>query len=155
MNGRGHARSIFRRLTAFLWDALHQFTFMYASKKMPFSLTNELQQLSAEAREAAMEKVDMVRAAQRARGMEPRDDSRLTYTYAMSDGTELPSVIADELVMVDKIYQTTPYGRILEEVLREIANFVRSKYRLSWIDTWEVTRFYGPTMLKLYCLKRT
>jgi hypothetical protein len=89
------------------------------------------------------------------KGMEPRNDSRLTFNYAISGDEELPSTIANELVIVDKIYKTTQYGNLIEEVLRQIAAFVKKRYRLTWDDAWDITRFYGPTMLKLYCMKIT
>ncbi len=37
--------------------------------------------------------------------------------------------------------------------MREVAHHMKHKYRLSWTDAWEITRFYAPTMLKLYCIK--
>lgn len=107
----------------------------------------------------ALERVEWVHSAQRERGMEPRNDSILTYKYAMEelddDDDDVPSSIAAELVFVDRLYKTTNYGRLLEDVLRGIADSMKRKYKLSWNDTWEIVRFYGPTMLKLYCFKHS
>ncbi len=119
---------------------------------MPFSLTTELSKLSPEKKKVAQQRIQNVHDIQRTMGMEPRDDSKLTYNYAISDEEDVsPSTIANELVIVDNLYKNTEYPNIIEEVLREIANFVKNKYRLTWNEAWDVTRFYGPTMLKLYC----
>ena len=56
--------------------------------------------------------------------------------------------------VVDRIYQYSQYASIVEDALREIAEHVKHRYRLSWPDTWEIVRFYGPTMLKLHCFKQ-
>ena len=124
---------------------------------MPFDLTEAIEALSSTEREIALERVEWVHSAQRQRGMEPRNDSILTYKYAIGELEEddVPSTIAAELVFVDKLYKHTNYGRIVEDVLRGIADAMKRKYNLSWNDTWDIVRFYGPTMLKLYCLKNS
>lgn len=121
-----------------------------------FSLHRALDELPVAERAVASHRVEMVHVAQRRLGMEPRDDSRLTYRYATNqlDGDDVPSAIANELYVVDQLYKATPYGQLLEDVLRELADFVRRKYKLGWSETWEIVRFYGPTMLKLHCAKR-
>ena len=103
-----------------------------------------------------MQRVEWVHSAQRQYGMDPRNDSILTYKYAIGENEDdVPSAIAAELVFVDKLYKQTPYGRLLEDVLRGIADSMKRKYNLPWNETWEIVRFYGPTMLKLYCLKHS
>lgn len=115
---------------------------------MPFQLEAALSELTPEARERAAQ----VCAAQRARGMEPRDDSLLTFQFAAGtiDGTA--DTIAAELVFVDRIYHETPYGECVEEVLRKVAAGLKQRHKLTWTETWTIVRFYGPTMLKLWCL---
>ena len=120
-----------------------------------FNLHRELTKLSPDERKAAIHRIDMVHAAQRRLGMEPRTDSLLTFNFATRrlGSDDAPSAIANELFIVDAIHQNTEYPQLIEEVLREIAEFVRAKYKLDWTTTWEIVRFYGPTMLKLYCIK--
>jgi len=89
-------------------------------------------------------------------GMHPRDDSRLTVLYA--HGACDPEYatafdVAHELWMVDQIYKTTLYGEVVEDTLRCIAARLREAYALSWSATWQIVRFYAPTMLKLYMLR--
>ena len=124
-------------------------------KKMPFNLTEAVNALPADERTCALNKIDLVRNAQRLLGMEPRNDSQLTFNYAcgLLEEDDVPSAIANELVIVDKIYQSSPYAYIIEDVLREIAEHFKKKYGLPWPETWEMVRFYGPTMLKMYCIK--
>lgn len=120
---------------------------------MPFDLTDAINTLSPSKRDLALQRVEWVHSAQRQYGMEPRNDSMLTYKYAIgNEEDDLPSSIAKELVFVDQLYKKTEYGRIIEDVLRGIAESMKSKYKLPWTETWEIVRFYGPTMLKLYCL---
>ena len=125
---------------------------------MVFSVNAELAKLPSDTREEVSRKIDLVHAAQRRLGMEPRDDSSLTFNYAAGhledDETLLPSTVANELFIVDHIHKTTNYAGIIEDVMREVAEDLWVKYRLSWSDTWEVVRFYVPTMLKLYCIKK-
>lgn len=121
---------------------------------MVFSVSIALNALSAEERRIAESRIREVIAAQEDIGMQPRDDSILTFNYGIGIADGPPSAIASELVVVDRIHKTTPYPHIIEQVLREIANHVRHKYRIPWKETWDIVRFYGPTMLKLYCKKQ-
>lgn len=122
---------------------------------MPFDLANSLASLPENRRREVSQKLEMVYAAQRRLGMEPRNDSQLTWNYATDVlDDDVPSAIANELLIVDRIFAMTPYSRIVEYVLRGIAQHVKYKYRLSWTDAWEITRFYGPLMTKLYCFKK-
>ena len=96
--------------------------------------------------------------AQRALGMEPRADSRLTQSFVAGTAEpeySSPEIVAHELVMTDHIYSTTLYGDIIEEVMRNVARWIRRKYKLSWTDSWSIVRFYAPTMLKLHCMIST
>ena len=123
--------------------------------KMPFDLTEAMAQVSDDEREAMHAKIDLVHMAQRRLGMEPRNDSRLTYNFArgLLDDDDVPSSIASELFVVEKIHSETNYSLIIEDVLRAIAKHVKEKYKIPWTNAWEIVRFYGPTMLKLYCIK--
>lgn len=123
---------------------------------MPFDLTESIDALSPTRRNVASERVAWVQSVQRQLGMEPRNDSLLTYKYAIGEvnDDDVPSTIAKELVFVDELYRTSNYGAILEEALRAIAEAMKRKYNLPWAETWEVVRFYGPTMIKLYCVRQ-
>ena len=119
-----------------------------------FSISKELSKYDSEQRKSVEKRIELVHLAQRRLGMEPRDDSLLTYKYACGELEEdgyVPSSVANELYIVDSLYQTTQYGTLIEDVLREIASIVKKKYKISWDDTWTIVRFYGPTMLKMYC----
>lgn len=96
-----------------------------------------------------------VQALQAQMGMEPRCDSRLTEQYA--NGHAEPEFdtaykVAHELVMTDYIYRTTLYSQVIEEVMRNVAGWLKKRYKLTWTDAWEITRFYAPTMIKLQCM---
>ena len=123
---------------------------------MKFNLSDAISALPETEQEEVRRRVELVHCLQRKYGMEPRDDSQLTLNYArgLLDEEDIPSSIANELVIVDAIHRLTPYPDLIEDVLREIAHHIRAKYRLNWRDTWEIVRFYGPTMLKLYCAKK-
>ena len=122
---------------------------------MPFDLANSLASLEEDRKAEVMQRLELVHAAQRRMGMEPRNDSQLTWNYAIGklDEEDAPSTIANELFVVDNIFRTTNYSSIVEDVMREVAHHMKQKYRLTWTDAWEMTRFYAPTMLKLYCMK--
>lgn len=64
------------------------------------------------------------------------------------------NVVAKELVHVDFIYKNSNYSQIIEDVMREIAYHFKFKYNLDWNTTWEMTRFYVPEMLKMYCIRK-
>ena len=93
-----------------------------------------------------------VHELQRALNMEPRSDSKLTILYAENNTNMTAKEVAHELMSVDYIYKYTLYGELLEEYMRILAKKVKTQYKLSWSDTWEVVRFYAPTALKLQCL---
>ncbi len=127
---------------------------------MVFSVNAAIKNLPPEARENAIQKMELVHAAQRRLGMEPRDDSYLTFNYASGEldrddsSAYVPSTIANELFIVDRIHKETTYSQILEDTMRELAHDIRAQYRLDWVTTWDIVRFYGPTLIKLYCFKR-
>ena len=120
---------------------------------MGFDLIKSVNALPELERRAAWKRIASIHREQRELGMEPRNDSQLTFKYAIKEIDDAPREIANELMVVDRIYNDTEYSAIIEDVLREIAHHIKRKYNLSWSDTWELVRFYGPTMLKLYCLK--
>ena len=116
-----------------------------------FNIHTAPAQLTDAERNIAEQRINMIYAAQRQQGMEPRDDSILTYKYGIGElHDDVPSSIATELVLVDKICKNTMYCEVLQHVMRCIAQRLRKKHRLNWTDAWEVTRFYVPSMLKLY-----
>ena len=116
-----------------------------------FNIHSALAQLSDAERNVAQQRINLIYAAQRQQGMEPRDDSILTYKYGIGElSDDVPSAIATELVLVDKICNKTMYCEVLQHVMRCIARCIRTKYQLNWTDAWEVTRFYVPSILKLY-----
>lgn len=100
------------------------------------------------------ERVAEVHAAQRNLHMEPREDSHLTALYAHG---ELPThmtaeVVARELLATDFVYKTTPYGDVIAEYMRCVADYLRTAYDLTWPATWQIVRFYAPLALKLMCV---
>ena len=120
---------------------------------MKFNLETRLSTLN----EAQLSRIEDVRRAQATLGMTPRNDSILTYNYAIGDIPDYmddPKVVAKELVIVDHIYANTNYATIIEDVMREIASFIHFKYKIDWTSTWEMVRFYVPDMLKLYCIRK-
>ena len=120
---------------------------------MPFNLSDHADKMTEE----QLSKIDQVKEEQMKIGMQPRNDSILTYNYATGNVPEYlnsPFIIAHELKIVDYIYKNTDYGSIIEDVMREIANFIKRKYRLDWNTTWEMVRFYVPDMLKMYCIRK-
>jgi hypothetical protein len=98
------------------------------------------------------DRINQVTNLQKKYGMEPRDDSILTKKFANGNTTLTAEEVAKELVCVDFIYKNTLYGEFIEDYMRELASLIKCKYKLSWDDTWELARFYGPTSLKLMCL---
>ena len=102
------------------------------------------------------DRLEAVHCEQRRLGMEPRADSRLALQFA--SGTceqeyQTAAQVAEELVLVDRIYKTTLYGEIIEETMRAIANRIKREYRvIPWAVVWEIVRFYVPTMLKIHCM---
>ena len=122
---------------------------------MTFNLDDSLANLEPTARAIARQRVALVHAAQRRLGMEPRNDSQLTWKYGIGElKDDVPSAIASELMVVNSLFCDTGYGVVLEQAMSAIAEHLRQKYRLSWTTVWEVTRFYAPSMLKLHFAKQ-
>ena len=88
-------------------------------------------------------------------GMEPRSDSYLTKMYAEGKTDESAINIVKELIAVDYIYKNTLYGEFIEDYMRELAGIIKHNYNITWTDTWEIVRFYGPDSLKLLSLECT
>lgn len=120
-----------------------------------FDVAARLDALPLAEQALARTRVSQVHAAQRLQGMRPRNDSLLTFRFAVGEVEDIPSAIANELVIVDRIHKNTRYCELIEHVMRIIALNVKTKYTLTWTDAWTVTRFYVPSMLKLYCIKTT
>lgn len=99
-----------------------------------------------------------VQNIQKSWGMEPRNDSKLTVSYALGtceDEYPTPHDVAHELMFTDRIYKFTLYGQIIEDVMREVAGFIKRKYKIPWTGTWKIVRFYVPPMLKFYLMRKT
>ena len=95
-----------------------------------------------------------MRDAQRVLGMEPRDDSQLTYKYAIGEvAAESPLALAYELQAVDRVYMETPYAAIVQDVMRTFASWIHDEYDIPWNETWRIVRAYVPTMTKLHCVR--
>lgn len=119
---------------------------------MKFNLAEQSKNLTSD----QLERIELVKKEQSKLSMTPRNDSILTYNYAINnvpDYLNTPEKIAQELVIVDYIYNNTNYATIIEDVMREVASHIRFKYRLDWNTTWDIVRFYIPDMLKLYCIR--
>lgn len=119
---------------------------------MTFNLDEHMQNLN----EDQVEKIKTIQRTQRELGMTPRNDSILTYNFALGNVPDFmndSNVIAQELVIVNHIHTTTNYSQIIESVMREIAQHVHFKYKLDWNTTWDIVKFYVPDMLKLYCVR--
>ena len=111
----------------------------------------------ATATDVEVRRVREVQTHQRVRGMDARDDSALTLMYARQelDAELFPSAstVAEELVIVDHIYQTTLYGELLEGVMRLIKAKAHRMYPAIPVpQLWAIVRLYVPTFLKLHCL---
>ena len=90
---------------------------------------------------------------QKSFGMEPRTDSYLTKKYANNETEYTAEEVGKVLVCVDYIHTHTLYGgEFQEDYMRELANLVKKKYKLTWTATWEIVKYYGPISLKLMCL---
>ena len=90
-------------------------------------------------------------------GMEPRADSHLTRAFARGDADpEYRSAgdVAQELYMVDRIYQTTLDDVLVEETMRLVAASLVHEDRLKWGDAWSIVRAYVPSMLKMYAMRQ-
>ena len=119
---------------------------------MKFNLAEQSKNLTND----QLERIELVKKEQLKLGMTPRNDSILTYNFAtdnVPDYLNKAETVAQELVIVDYIYNNTNYATIIEDVMREVAGHIRYKYRLDWNTTWEIVRFYVPDMLKLYCIR--
>lgn len=109
------------------------------------------------ATDAEARRVREVHLHQRIRGMDPRDDSALTLMYARRglDPALFPGApaVAEELVVVNHIYQTTLYGELLEGVMRVVKARAHRMYPAIPVpQLWAIVRLYVPTFLKLHCL---
>ena len=129
--------------------------FCTSARKMPFSIEREMAALSPSAARRARTTLDGLHAKLVSAGLSPRDDSRLSYMFATGQISDEIDTVVHELVVVDAIHRHTAYGEVIEEVMREVASRCHQKYRLSWSDTWDMVRFYVPSMLKLHCVAQT
>ena len=88
--------------------------------------------------------------------MEPRSDSKLTDLWLEGGAPEFSceAEVARELMATDYIYKTTLYPDVIEDYLRLVASKLKRQHpKLTWTQTWQIVRFYGPISLKIMCLK--
>jgi len=102
--------------------------------------------------EEYLERIEKVSQIQKEYGMKARQDSEFTKMFARGELTISADEVARELVCVDYIYTNTLYGEFIEDYMKELANSIKKKYKLTWTETWKIVRFYGPDSLKLLCL---
>ncbi len=88
-------------------------------------------------------------------GMEPRKDSYLSKMYANYETDLCALDVVKELISVDYIYKNTLYGEMIQDYMRELAKLIKENYNLTWTQTWEIVRFYGPDSLKLMSIIST
>jgi len=78
-----------------------------------------------------------------------RDDSKLSYNWAMGDIAADIADIAEEIAFIQLLSRTTDYHHQNEIVLRLLANGIKKKHpRLSWNTTWKIVKKYGPDLVK-------
>lgn len=121
---------------------------------MGFDINEHINTLNEEQRN----RLQHVRDEQEALGMQYRNDSLLSFNYAIENVPDFMNdakTVAKELFIVDFIFKNTNYADIIEDVMREVASHVKFKYRVSWNTAWDITRFYVPDMLKMYCLRKS
>lgn len=121
---------------------------------MTFNINEHIEQMTEEQKE----RLNAVKNKQIELGMTPRSDSILAYNYSMGNVPQYlndPQTVAKELVIVDRIYQNSNYSDIIEDVMREVAGFVKFYYKIDWNTTWDIVRYYVPDMLKLYCIRKS
>uniref|UniRef100_A0A6C0KGG6 Uncharacterized protein n=1 Tax=viral metagenome TaxID=1070528 RepID=A0A6C0KGG6_9ZZZZ len=111
-----------------------------------FSLSAQLANLCTEERAAAEVNLQALRDATRGA---LRDDSRIAWEYAIGNVPREPKDIAQEMMLVDAIHNKTPYGATIENDMKKTAQKLRDEYQLSWKATWNLTKKYEPTVLKL------
>ena len=64
---------------------------------------------------------------------------------------DVPSAIANELFVVDRIFKNTRYIHIIEHVMRVVALNIKETYRLSWTDAWDILRFIFNDVKVVLC----
>ena len=121
---------------------------------MVFSIAYELSKLDEPLRSNVSEQIQMVQSKQREKGMEPRDDSKLTFQFATNNTDFSLDEITNELVLHDAIFRNTEYGDHIEELMRYFANYIVTNYKLHWGDTYKIVRTYVPQMYKLHCAQK-
>lgn len=94
--------------------------------------------------------------AARVRNFQIRDDSTLVWNFCTAT---LPSYwtatqVVDELVGVDLLYSNTRYKKLLERVLRLLADELHAKYGIGWKMLWHIVRTHGTEAVKVEVLMR-
>ena len=119
---------------------------------MVFNIDHAVSIFDDDEKKKVIDRINEVKNEQLKLNMTPRSDSQLTFNYGIGKTNLNPKQIAHELYLVNFIFENTNYSTLLEEVMREVSLHLRFRYGLSWDETWDLTKFYVPTMLKLYCL---
>jgi hypothetical protein len=119
-----------------------------------FSLARELQGCSEMQRMLFEMRIRDIASRQRQNGMEPRDDSMLTWKHINQFPQSHPSDIdvAKELVAVHFIHNHTAYRNINEAMMRSFAGDLVQNHNFFWGDAYQLARKYVPDMVKLFCL---
>ena len=82
------------------------------------------------------------------KGFKIRDDSRLAFMWAMNQCGLSAEQVVDELYFVDSLYKNNCFKSEIETNMRRIAQALKNKYKLTWCETWNLTKKYGSDLLK-------
>ena len=115
--------------------------------KRPFSVEENLQQLVGEAHADACRRLEDLRLMLNGRPL--RDDSRLAFEYAVGNIDRPIHDVAQEILLVDDIFNKTAYGKTVEGLLKDVAARIQNDKNISWKQTWSIVRRFGPTVFKL------
>ena len=78
-----------------------------------------------------------------------RDDSRLAFMWAKSQCGLSAEEVVDELYFVDQLYSDARFKDDVETNMRRIAEALKNRYKLTWSETWDLTKKYGSDLLKI------
>ena len=81
-------------------------------------------------------------------GHMPRDDSRMAFLFASGQTSKTLAETANEINLVNALYDRTDYRSTVEASLRDIATKLHED-GLPWGAAWQIVRSSGPVMLKL------
>ena len=130
-----------------------------------FSISKELVKCTEEQKAVLERRIESITTLQRKNGMEPRDDSLLTWTHVCQEESlscdavnvqktydTCATVVVKELLAVDYIYKNSDYKALLERTMRTAAANLVHEHGVQWGDAYALCRKYITPMMKLYCL---